>query len=201
MVGALFIYPMYVAGRDGLKTQTRRFGDKPNWKMGQTLYIKEPVYLTGQIGKPADPRKVVYEKGELKFTGVQYLWDNPEAPNDPEQFWILKQKLFCPEKAARFFITIEDVRRQRLGDMTEDEYRAEGLQQHFAVSLDDRSGPGKEWRVEMANDLMFSDADPARVYEYLLNATAGGKKVYDPDAMVWAYKFSWMPYERKTKLA
>lgn len=191
MVGALFIYPMYVAGRDGLKTQTRRFGDKPSWKAGQTLYVKEPVYLTGQIRKSADPRKVVYEKGDLKFTGVQYLWDNPEAPNDPELFWILKQKLFCPEKAARFFIRIEDVQRQRLGDMTEDEYRAEGLQQHFAVSLDDRSAPGKEWRVEMANDLMFSDPDPAKVYAYLLKATAGSKDVYDPEALVWAYRFTW----------
>ena len=200
MVGALFIYPMYVAGRDNLKTQTRRFGDKPHWKVGQTLYVKEPVFLTGRVGKPADPDKVIYEKGELQFTGVQYLWDNSVSPNDPETFWIYKQKLFCPEKAARYSIVIENVWRQRLGDMTEADYRAEGLQQHFAVALDDRSAPGKEWRVEMANDLMFSDSDPAKVYEYLLNATAGGKKVYNPDAMVWAYKFSWWPYERKTKI-
>jgi hypothetical protein len=191
MQGALFIYPMYVAARDGLKTQTRRFGDKPNWKAGQTLYVKEPVYLTGQIGKPANPAKVVYEKGELKFTGVQYLWDEPAAPNDPELFWILKQKLFCPEKAARVTIRIEDVWQQRLGDMTDADYRAEGLQQHFAAALDDRSSSGKEWRVEMANDLMFSDPDPAKVYAYLLKATAGGKDVYDPDALVWAYRFTW----------
>jgi len=191
MQGALFIYPMFNACRKGLKTETRRFGEKANWKAGQTLYVKEPVILTGQVSKKADPRKVVYERGELKYTGVQYVWDDPEIPRSPELFWTLKQKLFCPEKAARFFITIEDVRRQRLGDMVESEYRAEGLQQHFAVALDDRSTSGREWRVEMANDLVFSNPDPAKVYAYLLKATAGGKDVYDPDAMVWAYRFTW----------
>lgn len=191
MVGALFIYPMFQACRQGIKTETRRFGDKPSWKIGQRLYVKEPVILTGHVGKPADPRKVVYERGELKYTGVQYMWDSPELPSSPDVFWRINQKLHCPEKAARFFITIEDVKRQRLGDMTEDEYRSEGLQQHFAVALDDRSAPGKEWRVEMANDLMFSDRDPAKVYAYLLKATAGGKDVYDPNALVWAYRFTW----------
>ena len=200
MVGALFIYPMFEACRRGLKTETRRFGDKPNWSVGQRLYVKEPVILTGLIGKKADPRKVVYERGELKYTGVQYMWDNPQVPSDPDVFWTIKQKLYCPEKAARYMIKIVDVRRQRLGDMQDCEYRAEGLQQYFAVALDDRSAPGKEWRVEMANDLMFSNSDPAKVYEYLLNATAGGKKVYDPDALVWAYKFLWLPYERSKKI-
>lgn len=191
MVGALFIYPMFNACRLGLKTETRRFGDKPSWKVGQRLYVKEPVILTGQVGKPADPRKVVYERGELKYTGVQYMWDNPELPSSPDVFWTIKQKLFCPELAARYQIEITGCKRQRLGDMTEDEYRAEGLQQHFALALDDRSAPGKEWRVEMANNLMFSDPDPAKVYTYLLKATAGGKDVYDPNALVWAYRFTW----------
>ncbi len=200
MVGALFIYPMFNACRLGLKTETRRFGDKPSWKVGQRLYVKEPVILTGQVGKQADPRKVVYERGELKYTGVQYMWDNPQVPDSPDVFWTIKQKLFCPEKAARYMMQVTNVKRQRLGDMQDFEYRNEGLQQHFAVALDDRSAPGKEWRVEMANDLMFSDSDPARVYEYLLNATAGGKKVYNPDALVWAYKFMWLPYQRPVKL-
>lgn len=200
MQGALFIYPMFKAARQGLKTETRRFGDKQNWKVGQRLYVKEPVILTGLVGKQAKPKDVIWEKGELKYTGVQYMWDNPQVPDSPDVFWTIKQKLFCPEKAARYMVEIVDVKRQRVGDMQDCEYRAEGLQQHFAVALDDRSAPGKEWRVEMANDLMFSDSDPAWVYAYLLKATAGGKEVYDPNALVWAYKFKWLPYERKTKI-
>lgn len=191
---------MFEACRRGLKTETRRFGDKPNWKVGQRLYVKEPVILIGRVGKQPREKDVIWQKGELKYTRIQFMWDDPQLPNDPDAFWTIKQKLFCPEKAARFQIEITDMKRQRLGDMQDCEYRAEGLQQHFAAALDDRSTSGKEWRIEMANDLMFSDADPAKVYEYLLNATAGGKKVYDPDAMVWAYKFSWWPYERTTKI-
>jgi len=201
MVGALFIYPMFQAARHGFKTETRRFGDKPAWKVGQRLYVKEPVILIGRVGKQPREKDIIWQKGELRYTRVQFMWDNPELPNDPDAFWTVKQKLFCPERAARYMVEITGVKRQRLGDMEDCEYRAEGLQQHFAAALDDRSQSSKEWRVEMANDLMFSNSDPARVYEYLLNATAGGKKVYDPDAMVWAYKFLWLPYERKTKLA
>ncbi|HRI61870.1 MAG TPA: hypothetical protein PK228_19160 [Saprospiraceae bacterium] len=200
MVGALFIYPMFQAARQGLKTETRRFGDKPAWKIGQRLYVKEPVILMGEVGQNPKAKDIIWQQGELKFTRVQYLYDDQALPTDDGTFWIKKQKLFCPEKAARYMMQVTNVKRQRLGDMEHCEYRAEGLQQHFAVSLDDRSAPGKEWRVEMANDLMFSDSDPAKVYEYLLNATAGGKKVYNPDALVWAYKFMWMPYQRPVKL-
>lgn len=200
MVGALFIYPMFQAARQGLKTETRRFGEKQNWQVGQRLYVKEPVILIGRVGKQPREKDIIWQKGELKYTRIQHMWDNPELPNDPDAFWTIKQKLFCPESAARYMIEIRSVKRQRLGDMEDCEYRNEGLQQHFSVALDNRSAPGKEWRVEMANGLMFSDADPVKVYAYLLKATAGGKKVYDPDAMVWAYKFSWWPYERKTKI-
>ena len=200
MQGVLLIYPMQVAAWQGLKTETRRFGDKQRWQVGQRLYVKEPVILIGDIGKTPKPKEVIWEQGELRFTRVQYLYDDQALPEGDSVFWIRKQKLFCPEAAARFMIQITDVKRQRLGDMTESEYRAEGLQQGMSIALDDRSPSRKEWRVEMANDLMFSDPDPAKVYEYLLNATAGGKKVYDPDAMVWAYKFNWLPYERKAKI-
>lgn len=191
MVGALFIYPMFQACRQGLKTETRRFGEKQNWTVGQRLYVKEPVLLLGDVGKKPKPSAVIWEQGELRFTRVQYLYDDQVLPDSSEVFWIKKQKLFCPQNAARYMIEIRSVKRQRLGDMTEADYHAEGLQQHFAVALDDRSAPGKEWRVEMANDLMFSDPDPAKVYAYLLKATAGGKDVYDPDALVWAYRFTW----------
>lgn len=200
MVGALFIYPMLQAARQGLKTETRRFGEKQNWKIGQRLYVKEPVILMGDVGQTPKAKDIIWQQGELKFTRVQYLYDDQALPSDDGIFWIKKQKLFCPEAAARFMIQITNVKRQRLGDMQDCEYRNEGLQQHFAVALDDRSAPGKEWRVEMANSLMFSDSDPAKVYAYLLNATAGGKEVYNPDALVWAYKFMWLPYQRPTKL-
>lgn len=196
MVGALFIYPMFAAARAGEKTETRRFGDKPNWKVGQTLYVKEPVILMGTAGEKPAPERVIYQRGELKYTRAQYLWDDVEIPADPAVFWERKQKLFCPEKAARYQMKILSVKRQRLGDMTDEEYLAEGLKKHFAIALDDRSNSGNEWRVHMANDMMFSNEDPAKVYAYLLKATAGGKDVYDPDKFVWAYKFAWQEIQK-----
>lgn len=190
MVGALFIYPMFQAARLGLKTQTRRLGEKPTWKVGQTLYVKEPLYLLGTAGENPPPGRVIYERGGLKFTRAQYVWDNSLYPSEPDVFWRSQRKLFCPEKAARFEIKIQSVKQQLLGCMTADDYLAEGLQEHYAIALDDRSRSKKEWRVEMANDLMFSDSDPAKVYAYLLKATAG-KDVYNPDTAVWAYEFTW----------
>ena len=190
MQGILFIYPMFEAGRQLRKTQTRRFHNTP-WKVGQLLYVKEPVILTGQVGVTPKPKDVIWQKGELKYTGVQYLWDNPELPKGDSVFWTMKQKLFCPEIAARYMVKIESVQRQRLGDMTEAEYQAEGLQRHFGLPIHQGATPQKEWRVEMANDRMFSDADPANVYRYLINATAGGKPVYGPDLTVWAYTYTW----------
>lgn len=203
MQGILFIQPMFAACEAGAKTETRRFHDRPLYRPGQVLYVKEPVYLTGIVGESPSPEKVVYEspvpKNEvyrpdaLRFTGVQYIYDNPALPEGDDIFWQKKNKLFCPEKAARRFVKIGSVYFQRLGDMTERDYRAEGLYKFRVFPVDAPSYP--MWRVDLGKDGAFVDADPAKVYAHLLNSTAKGKEVYDPEKVVAVYSFEWIKKE------
>lgn len=203
MKGILFIQPMYVACEAGAKTETRRFHDRLQFQPGQVLYVKEPVYLTGTIGQKVRPEDVVYAKPAPKnevyhpdalcFTGVQYIYDNPALPEGDDIFWQKKQKLFCPEKAARRWVKIGSAYFQRLGDMTESDYRAEGLYKFRVFPVDAPSYP--MWRVDLGKDGVFVDADPAKVYAHLLNSTAKGKDVYDPEKVVAVYSFEWLKKE------
>ena len=198
MVGALFIYPMFKAIRAGNKTQTSRFGDKPLWKEGQKLYIKEPAYLYGRVGENPPDNKVIYQKGDAKFTGVEYAWDNGVPANTPDVFWIEKKKLFCPEKAARLFIEVESVTRKRLGDFTIEDYKREGLIRDMSLPIPDfkigepspplAMRPTIVWRLELANDLVKTADTPLELWEYLLKLTDKDFQ-YDPERLAWVYKF------------
>jgi len=198
MVGALFIYPMFKAVKEGNKTQTSRFGDKPQWKEGQKLYIKEPVYLYGTVGENPAPEKVIYQKGDAKFTGVEYAWDNGVPANTPDVFWIEKKKLFCPEKAARLFIQVESVERKRLGDFDDDDYKREGLKRNLTLPIPDLKvgepmppvamRPTIEWSLELANNLVKTTDTGLQLFYYLLKLT-DKEFQYDPDRLAWVYKF------------
>ena len=193
MQGILFIQPMFTACEAGAKTETRRFHGRLQFNPGQVLYVKEPIYLTGKVGIPPLPKEVVYTaKSGLKFTGVQYIYDNPQIPQGDDIFWQKKNKLFCPEKAARRWVKIGSMYFQKLGDMTESDYRAEGLYKFRVFPVDAPSFP--MWRVE-GKDGAFVDADPAKVYAHLLNSTAKGKDVYDPEKVVAVYSFEWIKKE------
>jgi len=191
MQGILFIKPMYDACEAGAKTATRRFHDQFKFAPGQVLYVKEPIFLTGRVGLTPLPRDVVYTaKSGLQFTGVQYIYDNPALPEGDDIFWQKKQKLFCPEKAARRWVKIGSMYFQKLGEMTESDYRAEGLYKFRVFPVDAASYP--MWRVDLGKDGSFVDADPEKVYAHLLNSTAKGKDVYDPEKVVAVYSFEWI---------
>lgn len=203
MTGALFIYPMFKAIIAGNKTQTSRFAsarqgltkqilsansERPLWKEGQRLYIKEPVYLCGTVGENPPQDQVIYQRADAKFTRAEYAWDNGVPTNNPDVFWTYKQRLFCPEKAARYFIEVEGVERKRLGDFTIEDYQREGLQKHLALPQVEGGTVYPEWRLELANDLVLSDYEPLPLWKYLLKLT-DKKFVYDHDRLAWVYRF------------
>jgi len=198
MQGALFIYPMFKAIWSGNKTQTSRFGEKPLWKEGQKLYVKEPVYLSGRVGVTPPDNQVIYQRGDAKFTQVTYAWDGLFPENSADIFWTKKEKLFCPEKAARVFLQVESVEKKQLGDYTIEDYQREGLKRNMSLPIPELKvgepipplamKPSIEWTLELANDLVLSKDNPLELWKYLLCLT-DKKFEYKPEKTAWVYKF------------
>lgn len=91
------LFGLVVSGR---KTVTRRMSDR--YAIGEILFLKEPYFVNedGSVDYKSD-KKVNHER-----------WRN---------------KLFMPEKYARYFIKIKDKRQERLQDITEEECIKEGI--------------------------------------------------------------------------
>jgi len=143
MKGIMFTQPMFNAVIKGRKTQTRRivkpqpeeikqgfcdnsiclnydtflgkdgkwylnsYGDKstqPRYKVGEKLYLKEPYFI--------DDDRVIYRFDNYKDDHLICKWSN---------------KLFMPEKYARYFIEITDVRVERVQDISVEDCLKEGI--------------------------------------------------------------------------
>jgi hypothetical protein len=117
MKGILFTEPLFHKVVNGTKTQTRRVMKpqpidpitkenqilyKPRYKSGETLYLKEPYFISAY-------GELVYKYGND--------WENIE--------W--KNKLFMPESYARYFIEITGVRCERLQDISDEDCMKEGI--------------------------------------------------------------------------
>lgn len=87
----------------------------PRYNVGETVYLKEPYQL---IYKSWDSSG---EPLELNF--IEYKYDRESL--DPEFIW--KNKMFMPEKYARRFIKITNIRVERLQDISEVDILCEGV--------------------------------------------------------------------------
>lgn len=101
MRGICFIDEMFEAVIDGRKTVTRRMNRRYN--KGEILYLKEP-YLIDDNGS------VLYRYSAVNLYNKRW-----------------KNKLFMPERYARYHIEITDVREERLQDITSEECFKEGV--------------------------------------------------------------------------
>lgn len=81
------------------------FTAKPRYKKGETVYLKEPFYDYGN--------------------GVIWYAFDMEVEDRKKMQW--QNKLFMPERAARYFVEIKDVKIQLLQDMTIEEMKSEGI--------------------------------------------------------------------------
>lgn len=85
---------------------------KPRYKIGERVYLKEPYCLNNQS-------EIIEYKFNLK---------NDDPLKNECNFW--KNKMFMPEKYARYFIDITDVRVERLQDISCKDVVSEGLEDH-----------------------------------------------------------------------
>jgi hypothetical protein len=114
---------------EGRKTVTRRIVKpepgslellkrwcKPRYKAGETVYVKEAwaKNYTGIEGLP-----------------IHYKLDYPNGISDNHAYGLMEwhSPMFLPEKYARTFLLIEDVRPERLKEITEWDAEHEGLQE------------------------------------------------------------------------
>ena len=101
-----------------LHNMIEQIWQKPRYKVGETVYIKEAHYRHGH-----------YDNGHFIPSLVKrILFDIPEIlPISPRQVgWHKRSPLFMPARSARYFIKITGVRAERLQSITEEDIQAEG---------------------------------------------------------------------------
>ena len=198
--GIMFIEPLFHKVIDGTKTQTRRIvsgqnGDettmyrrylednknikyvqfslvkkriKPRFKVGEKAYLKEPYF----VNPPKFDNYVLYR--------YNHCWTQGEENNIK---W--NNKLFMPEKYARYFIEITGVRCERLQDISDEDCFAEGVMES------DQKG------VYYSTVVQYSGArsgickpfdSPQEAYAAIINKI-NGKSCWERNPYVWCYSF------------
>ena len=131
MKGILFKPEMLQACIEGRKSVTRRL-IKPQPVGGLRKSVFSSSGIEDAHGKTVKPR---YLPGEIVYVkegwcedyygqNIHYKLDGGESPG-PKGFW--RSPLMMPEKCARYWLRIKDVRAERLQEITEDEARREGV--------------------------------------------------------------------------
>lgn len=144
MKGIMFKEELFNAILEGKKTATRRIVNippehipsnssewvfqryNPRYNKGEIVYLKEPY---GYNGTEDFESKIVYK------------YDKCYTPELLEQIKLSggkwKNKMFMPEKYARYFIEIVKIGVERLQDITEQNAKDEGVDMQFCLSLNE----------------------------------------------------------------
>jgi len=183
----IFSTPMVKAILEGKKTQTRRiiipqphagirrcpfvpsrYEDghgreiKVKYRMDDILYVRETWFYD------KTDKKCYYRAGAEKYEDY-----------DPTE-WKWKPSIYMPKKYARLFMVIQNVKLQKLQDITPSEVRAEGIIE------------------EEGDGLILRDKLEAQRFEDLwdsLNAKRG--YLWESNPWVWAIEFERVPYDNE----
>ena len=193
MNGICFIKPLFNAVVEGRKTQTRRVIDNKTlekledywswydfalaqrthevsvepdktesfarYKVGEILYLKEPYYDYG-LGT------ILY-----KYSG-DYVGDYEGA----FESMVWENKLFMPEKYARYFIEITGVRCERLQDISDEDCEKEGIMKEADYPI---------YYVFGSRGIGYDTTKQA--FSALINSIKKG--IWEQNAYVWVYDF------------
>jgi len=131
---------------------------KPRYKVGETVYIKEPYYNVQHCGSV--PAHMLYR---LRGDGLPL---NPDIDG-----W--KSALFMPAKYARYFIEITAVRCERVNNISDAECFAEGIEEFDGYNV-----------VQYGKDYSFCEqCGGTRLYNSI---GAGLGVIFDCDCMICA---------------
>lgn len=121
----------------GVKTQTRRLAKDwaaPLYRVGETLYVKEEFYrgewteehFYNDVNGESRSSVTWCRPSEGDRESIAFVVDG-DPPGDRCERWVKVSQLFLPAWAARFHVTIVEVRRQRLLEITDVDADAEGI--------------------------------------------------------------------------
>jgi len=85
-------------------------GFKPRYQVGETVYIKETYWVDNE--------------GDVFYIAD---WITPKGEVIQPRYGKWHSPMRIPERYARYFITITDVRAERLQEITEEDAKAEGI--------------------------------------------------------------------------
>lgn len=126
--GWMFKPELRAAIRSGCKTMTRRIEDKPKYAVGDVVYMPEPIERWADCG-PGDSEAIAFYSDDKEMVSATILFgEKPEIDSLPWIWRINKlSSMLMPRDAARTFLRIVEVRRERLNEMTANDAIAEGI--------------------------------------------------------------------------
>lgn len=143
---------------------------RPRYNIGEKIYLKEP-YFQPSIMLPPRQSGYIYRYDAGLNTPFVNLASGKER-------W--KNKLFMPERAARYWIEITNVKVERLQDISERDCIKEGIKDHR---------DGCSYKRFFDNGLKRGwYADAKESYKHLINAI-DGKGTWDNNPFVFVYDF------------
>ena len=183
----LFSGPMVRAILDGSKTQTRRiakeFNEMPNL---DGILRRFPNQEGCPYGTPGDRlwvRETFAQGVEGCPGGISYRADHFDPKGDgPAHPMKWRPSIFMPRIASRILLEITDVRVQRLQEISDEDVRAEGIEE-LALQADE---PGAWWTA--APDRRFHSRTPRGAFLRLWREIHGDGS-WDANPWVWAITF------------
>ena len=189
MKGIIFSEAIFKAVIEGRKTQTRRimktqpievWDGVPIKSASDTIAIYKEIKLRYKVGE------VVYLKEPYQYVGgynagIKYKYDNDENINLIVGI-IWKNKLFMPEKYARYFIEITDVRVERVQDISEEDCLKEGILCKKFI------GDNSKYFYETPTISSGFYDTPQQAYAALIDKI-NGKGTWEANPFVWVYEF------------
>lgn len=187
----LFSTPMVQAILEGRKTQIRRVtkmqpGEGEGYEdlgNGEFAYISNggmSVPYTcpyGQVGDILWIRES-FSKVEFKDKPILYLFK--ANPDHQSMKW--KPSIHMPKVAARIWLRITNVRVERLQDISEEDAKAEGIDELFDSSVEER---WKNYGLEPYNKPLNNPASSFMTLWWRIN----GMDNWDANPWVWVIEF------------
>lgn len=187
--------PLVVQTMEGLKTETRRIGDRfRKWKRGDLVYVRE-TFAIHQCGRAVRLSPELWRASEWPPLSRVRFCATDEPPhrlkNGEPYWWNKRPGIHMPKWASRLWLELtEDVRYEPLQDITEEGALAEGIcgtqaldgKGHWLEPDEDPAVVGYE-----RNGLGFARDNFRRLWNEI-NAARGYSWAENPEVAVIKYR-------------